>query len=238
MRDVNLRPLEIIIDIAVDKPPIMLTDIPRDAQEQIPGERHARIGHKQHMWRFRYHVFVSLLGTFRRPCRPPDIPGFHYYYQSMLWFPTIPADALSYGMDTWKTKCFSIIFCSLLHFLPHVCPSFFRLDYHGVVEYIYNMDAPNTNMDTSNGEVTQRSTIFRTPLQLERNLGLWVDRLGHYIEYHRHALLRLLGLYAAVNIKKGDGIFTFPPTGEIQVTTGDVFFLFPDTPHRYIPFES
>ncbi len=125
-----------------------------------------------------------------------------------------------------------------LTFFTFRLPLLFLLDNYLAVEYIHDMDTPNTNMDTSNGEVAQRSTIFRTPLQLERNLGLWVDRLGHNIEYNRRAILRLLGLYAAVYIKKGDGTLTTPPTGELRLTTGDVFFLFPDVPHRYIPFES
>ncbi len=81
------------------------------------------------------------------------------------------------------------------------------------------------------------SERFRTPTRRERELGLWVDRVGAGTEVRSAApqKLRQLGLFAAVCIMDGSGSFFSPPTGEIEVVRGDALMLHPEVPASYHP---
>lgn len=83
-----------------------------------------------------------------------------------------------------------------------------------------------------------KSEKFRTPLNNEKTIGLWVDRIGSGTDRERRKIeLRILGLYAAVYIEKGKGFFMSEKTGRIDVGGGDTMLLFPDVPAFYGPEE-
>ncbi len=94
--------------------------------------------------------------------------------------------------------------------------------------------ADSTNyMDFS---VTSKSERFRTPFSMEKQLGLWVDRIGQGIDNSSDIRgMRILGLYGAVFIEKGNGVFRTGSCGEFRTYRGTVMLLFPDEPHRYMP---
>lgn len=77
---------------------------------------------------------------------------------------------------------------------------------------------------------------FRTPLAPERELGLWVDRLGcQQDDRAKLSRLRILGQYAAVAVESGSGVLV-TITGEThEVQAGDVILLFPREATRYYP---
>lgn len=81
-----------------------------------------------------------------------------------------------------------------------------------------------------------RSERFRTPLSVEKKIGLWVDRLGEAedvpVPFKRP---RLLGLYGVVAVESGGGSFYSRSTGELKLSAGDAVILFPDEPHLYEP---
>lgn len=82
------------------------------------------------------------------------------------------------------------------------------------------------------------SERFRTPLALERGLGLWLDRIGAGVNERDKgglAPLRKLGLFAVVCVTNGSGAFHSEPSGVIKVEEGDVMMLFPDIPSIYRP---
>ena len=79
------------------------------------------------------------------------------------------------------------------------------------------------------------SEVFRVPLGFERDLGLWVDRIGTQVTDQRPKALRVLGLHAAVAVESGSGGYYSEATGEVAVGTGDVIAVFPDVPHAYWP---
>ncbi|MCX5632082.1 MAG: AraC family transcriptional regulator [Phycisphaerae bacterium] len=80
-------------------------------------------------------------------------------------------------------------------------------------------------------------TKFRTPLRTEKQIGLWVDRIGEnpLKKFQAAQGLRKLGQYAAVLIEKGRGFFISPSTGQIELNKGSVIILFPDEPSVYYP---
>jgi len=83
-----------------------------------------------------------------------------------------------------------------------------------------------------------RSEKFRTPLNLEKQIGLWVDRIGHGIQRKSPVKsLRILGLYATVYIEKGEGVFYSDMSGEIKIMPGDTILLYPDVPGIYYPYD-
>jgi AraC-like DNA-binding protein len=80
-------------------------------------------------------------------------------------------------------------------------------------------------------------TKFRTPLRTERQIGLWVDRVGENQSKKFQAVprLRKLGQYAAVLIETGNGFFVSPSTGQVEIAEGQVIILFPDESNVYYP---
>ncbi|OQA00954.1 MAG: HTH-type transcriptional activator Btr [Planctomycetes bacterium ADurb.Bin401] len=79
-------------------------------------------------------------------------------------------------------------------------------------------------------------TRFRTPLRIERQIGLWVDRIGEAErEFQLPSALRKLGQYAIVFIEQGDGYFIHPAYGQVRITNGNAILLFPDEPTAYYP---
>lgn len=79
-----------------------------------------------------------------------------------------------------------------------------------------------------------RETRFRVPGEVERAMGLWVDRIGSDSKRGDETeRLRVLGQYAAVAVEQGAGLFVSPAAGRLRVRAGDVFLLFPDEPNRY-----
>ncbi len=94
------------------------------------------------------------------------------------------------------------------------------------------------HMDKSTTErlPVYRSEAFRTPFAAEREIGLWADRIGEAVNSASGAeSLRVLGLYGAVQVVKGQGTFITHTRGPLRVRAGEVMLLFPDEPHRYTP---
>lgn len=83
-------------------------------------------------------------------------------------------------------------------------------------------------------------TRFRTPLRTEKQIGLWVDRIGEntFKKFQAVPRLRKLGQYATVFIKAGSGFFISPSTGRVKIAEGQVIILFPDEPNVYYPAET
>ena len=92
-------------------------------------------------------------------------------------------------------------------------------------------------MDKKNIKKTEiiRSEQFRTPLGFEKNLGLWVDRIGESVSSDKPDKLRILGLYAAVYIEKGEGYYISGTSSAKNVKAGDVMIVYPKIPTRYYP---
>jgi AraC-like DNA-binding protein len=79
-----------------------------------------------------------------------------------------------------------------------------------------------------------RETRFRLPSAAERDLSLWVDRVGagpggRFLPER----LRVFGQFAAVAIEAGTAVFTSPATGKVEVPAGHAILLFPDEPTTY-----
>ncbi len=79
------------------------------------------------------------------------------------------------------------------------------------------------------------SEIFRTPLSVEKEIGLWIDRIGINSSPARPQNLRILGLYAAVCVESGNGFYYSETSGEVAVNAGDTIIVFPDVPNMYYP---
>ena len=88
------------------------------------------------------------------------------------------------------------------------------------------------------GLAVVRSERFRVPTRREREIGLWVDRVGagEEIRSDTPKKLRRLGLYAAVCIIDGAGSFISTTTGKLDVGKGDAILLFPEIPSCYHPY--
>ena len=82
---------------------------------------------------------------------------------------------------------------------------------------------------------TYQADNFRIPVDAEKKIGLWVDRVGHGVERNLPGKFRILRLFGAVLVEKGAGRFHSANGGEIQVSEGDAMLLFPDEPSRYYP---
>jgi len=77
---------------------------------------------------------------------------------------------------------------------------------------------------------------FRTPLDMERSIGLWVDRIGY--QHQDRAVIpsfRILGQYAALSVEAGSGRLEILGRPPLPLRLGDAFLLFPSLPMRYRP---
>ena len=99
------------------------------------------------------------------------------------------------------------------------------------------MDWKSIIMDKKNNKKTEiiKSEIFRTPLGIEKDLGLWVDRIGESVSSDKPEKLRILGLYAAVYVEKGEGYYISGTSSAKNVKAGDVMIVYPKIPTRYYP---
>ncbi|MBL8024995.1 MAG: AraC family transcriptional regulator [Fibrobacteres bacterium] len=90
---------------------------------------------------------------------------------------------------------------------------------------------------TTNPAKIYRSELFRTPLTIEKKLGIWIDRTGSSRSNAATvpAGYRILGLYAFVNIVKGRGFFCTDSADPQPLSSGNIIVLTPKTPHRYFP---
>jgi AraC-like DNA-binding protein len=78
-----------------------------------------------------------------------------------------------------------------------------------------------------------RETRFRQPNRFERDLGVWVDRIGAAGTGGPWPRLRLLGQFAAVAIEEGCGRVEAQGIGTADAGAGDVILVWPDVPTRY-----
>ncbi len=85
-------------------------------------------------------------------------------------------------------------------------------------------------MTTPSREVSQ---LFRVPSPMERQLGLWVDRVGQKRDENIPDGLRVLGLYGCVAVTEGSGVFRVEQQPDRAVAAGDAMLLFPGVAHRY-----
>lgn len=78
-----------------------------------------------------------------------------------------------------------------------------------------------------------REERFRTPLQIERKIGLWVDRIGSGTGQLTNRKLRILGQYAAVYIEQGFGEYIGASGERKSLGPGDVVICFPEVASTY-----
>ena len=77
-------------------------------------------------------------------------------------------------------------------------------------------------------------TRFRLPSQPERDMALWVDRIGSEPSGRlMPEQLRILGQFAAISVESGRGEFFSPAAERLELLPGDVVLLFPNEPNRY-----
>jgi len=74
---------------------------------------------------------------------------------------------------------------------------------------------------------------FRTPLEGEKEIGLWVDRIGSGVGYLPKEKLRILGQYAVVYVESGYGQYVSESGEKKIVGQGDVIICFPNEPSTY-----
>lgn len=80
-----------------------------------------------------------------------------------------------------------------------------------------------------------KSEIFRTPSSSEKEIGLWVDRIGCSVDSYKPSRLRILRLYAVVYVEKGEGFYITRKFGKIKVKGGESMIVFPNEPTYYYP---
>jgi AraC-like DNA-binding protein len=86
-----------------------------------------------------------------------------------------------------------------------------------------------------------REERFRTPLDMERSVGLWVDRIGHErFGFARRGQrppvsFRIFGQFAALAIEDGGGTLEILGRPPLTVQPGDAIILFPSLPMSYRP---
>jgi AraC-like DNA-binding protein len=78
-----------------------------------------------------------------------------------------------------------------------------------------------------------REERFRTPLQIERKIGLWVDRIGSGTGQLTNRKLRILGQYAAVYVEHGYGEYIGASGEKKSLGPGDVVLCFPELASTY-----
>lgn len=79
---------------------------------------------------------------------------------------------------------------------------------------------------------------FRSPLNTERDIGLWVDRIGSKNTSEKFSRLRQLGQYGAVYIEKGMGYLVNSKMARFPVKPGDLILLYPKQANAYYPLKS
>jgi len=79
---------------------------------------------------------------------------------------------------------------------------------------------------------------FHTPSEIERKLGLWIDRIGASNNPHRKKWRRrTLGMYGITLIEAGSALFECEATGRIVLLPGDVVISLPKMITFYKPAE-
>ena len=79
---------------------------------------------------------------------------------------------------------------------------------------------------------------FRSPLNTERDIGLWVDRIGSRNTSEKFSRLRQLGQYGAVYIEKGQGYLVNSKMARFPIEPGDLILLYPEEANAYYPLKS
>jgi len=79
---------------------------------------------------------------------------------------------------------------------------------------------------------------FRSPLNTERDIGLWVDRIGSKNTSAKFSRLRQLGQYGAVYIEKGRGCLVNSKMIRFPIKPGDLILLYPKQASAYYPLKS
>jgi AraC-like DNA-binding protein len=79
---------------------------------------------------------------------------------------------------------------------------------------------------------------FRSPLNTERDIGLWVDRIGSKNTSEKPSRLRQLGQYGAVYIEKGQGYLINSKMARFSIKPGDLILLFPNEASAYYPIQT
>lgn len=80
-----------------------------------------------------------------------------------------------------------------------------------------------------------RESHFRTPGQVERGLGLWIDRIGAGSSGQAERRLRILGQFAAIGIDEGEGVLRLASGPDRPLVQGDVILLTPGLAASYWP---
>lgn len=93
------------------------------------------------------------------------------------------------------------------------------------------------NMEKPNPEELSvyREERFRVPSRTERELGLWVDRIGEAVSRGQLGRLRILGQFCHVFVLKGEGVYTSRQYGTHAVKAGDCMVQLPEDPCAYYP---
>ena len=109
-----------------------------------------------------------------------------------------------------------------------------------MIDNILGMDFLVFNMDFSvmTGLPVYKEERFRSPLNTERDIGLWVDRIGSKKTSEKPLQLRQLGQYGAVYVEKGHGSLINSKMVKLSVKPGDLILLFPDKANAYYPLKS
>lgn len=86
-----------------------------------------------------------------------------------------------------------------------------------------------------------REERFRTPLDMERSIGLWVDRIGQErfplppLKLRTPRTFRIFGQFAVLAADAGPGTLEIMGRPPLRIKPGDAFALFPNLPAAYWP---
>jgi AraC-like DNA-binding protein len=120
------------------------------------------------------------------------------------------------------------------------------MDFPTITYYIviydkkHNMDFSTFYMDFSimPKMPVYKEQRFRSPLNAERQIGLWIDRIGYKNTSEKPSRLRQLGQYGVVYIEKGPGYLINSKMVKFPIKPGDLILLFPNDANAYYPLES
>jgi AraC-like DNA-binding protein len=76
---------------------------------------------------------------------------------------------------------------------------------------------------------------FRSPLNTERDIGLWVDRIGSKNTSKKPSRLRQLGQFGAVFVERGQGYLINSRLAKLPIKSEDVILLLPREACAYYP---